>query len=448
MKKLFLLFTLLFTMFPGFAQNDENVPNRILVTNSIGGYTGFKIDYLDKVSFARVDGDVLANISINEVYLDSLKVSIQRTPECMYYKLAVIPQVTANQLTTDLGAIRYINSLPSSMVAMLYEDFDNGLLTGIQFNPDSQYSLFTVGYDRYGVEAGVAKAEFSTPSPEIAGNPHVEVGFIESTHYSFTLSFTPNEDVYTYWLCAGEKGTMQQQYEMWAPMFGFSNFSDMIKMWGIPRTEACENTWNQMSPNTEYEVFIAMEDANGNMAPYEVYEVSTLPLGGHGEASVSIEVCDFCLSDWYGEQAPTLVVAYTPNEETSCYRTMVVSAEYYDDNTDAVVAELCSEPPMPSAYWFTYGNAQYDYKVTLSTEVVILAAAKNVDGEWGPVNEVRYTTPDSLEGYEPTEEAPAKCQIRSRTNNAASTISLSGNAFAKGVIPSTQAPAKRELQVR
>ncbi len=447
MKKVFILFSLLLTLLPAFAQTEENIPNRILVTNQIGGYTGFKIDNIDKVSFAKVDGEVLANITIDQVVsTDTLIVSIDRTPECMYYKLAVIPQVTANQLTNELSAIRYINSLPSGQVPVLYQDFDQGLLTGIELNANSDYSIFTIGVDRFGVEAGVARAEFSTPAPPIVGNPHVDAEIVETTLDSFTLYFTPNEDVYVYYLCAGEKGTMQSQYEMWGPMFGFSNFAEMIKMWGEPRYEAAEVSWTQMNPNTEYEVFIAMEDANGNFAPVEVVEVSTLALGGPGEASVDIEVVDFSLTDWYGEMEPTLTVSFTPNDQASCYRTKCVNADYYAENKDAVIADLCSDPWMPTSYWFNYGPAVFDYKVTLGTEVVVLAAAKNVNNEWGPVNEVYYTTPDELEGYEPA-EAPAKVKIQSRVKGS-SAQAQSANVFGKGVMPALKAPAKLELRAR
>ena len=58
-------------------------------------------------------------------------------------------------MPNDLSAISYINSMPSSMVPVLYEDFDNGLLSGITLQADSDYAIMTVGFDNYGVEAGV-----------------------------------------------------------------------------------------------------------------------------------------------------------------------------------------------------------------------------------------------------------------------------------------------------
>lgn len=397
----------LMTASAAFAQTEE-APNRILVTNTTGGYTGFVIDYTDNISFARVDGEVLANVVIDEVGLETMTLTVTRTPECRYYKLAVIPDVTANQLTDDATAIRYINSLPSDMVALLDQDFTEGTLSGIELNPESDYTIFTIGIDRYGCEAGVARTSFTTPAPEILGDPHVDAEVVDSTLRSFTVKFTPNKDVQSYWILAGEKGTMQDQYEMFGPMFGFSNFSDMIRMWGIQCFEEYEYTWTDMVPGTEYEVFVAMTDFNGYFAPYETYLASTAALGGHGVAAVEIDVKGYSLEDWYGEMRPTLTVSYTPNDQASCYRMSIFPAATYDENPEACNADLCSDPWMPVTGWFQYEPVSYDYDIEPGTSIVIAAAGKNIDGEWGEVNTVRYTTPDSLEGYDPQPaEAPS-----------------------------------------
>ena len=51
---------------------------------------------------------------------------------------------------------------------------------------------------------------------------------------------------------------------------------------------------------------------------------------------------------------------------------------------------------MAMANWFLYGAVTTDYQVDPGKSIVILAAAKNVNGEWGKVNEVRYTTPANV----------------------------------------------------
>lgn len=161
MKKYQILLASLLTATAAFAQTDSigEAPNRILVTNANGNYKGFVIDHLDAINFARVDGEVLAKVEVNEVATDSLRLTVKRTPDCQYYKLAVISQTIANQMPNDLSAISYINSMPSSMVPVLSEDFDNGLLSGVTLQADSDYAIMTVGFDNYGVEAGVFRCD-------------------------------------------------------------------------------------------------------------------------------------------------------------------------------------------------------------------------------------------------------------------------------------------------
>ena len=86
-------------------------------------------------------------------------------------------------------------------------------------------------------------------------------------------------------------------------------------------------------------------------------------------------------------------VTFTPNDQSSAYRFSVYTAENYDADPEAIKAELCSEPPMPMSNWFFYEEITTDYQINPNTEAVIIAAAKNVNNEWGPVTEVRFTTP-------------------------------------------------------
>ena len=278
-----LLASLLTAAAPVLAQTEETVPNRILVTNELGSYTGYVLDRVNDIRFGYVEGEVAAKIDLDGFDLDVLDLSITRTEACEGFKITVIPGVIASQLTSDLQAIAYINRYTSDIY---YQDFSGAQLTGIELNPDTEYAVMTVGIDRYGCECDVDKVFFHTDAPEIVGNPHVEAVIDETTLTSFTMTFTPNEDVTAYYCVAGEKGTLQSQYEMFAPMFGFTNFSQMIQQWGLEETAQATKTWTGMTPNTEYEVFVAMLDINGNFAPYEVYEVSTTALGGPGEATV------------------------------------------------------------------------------------------------------------------------------------------------------------------
>lgn len=434
MKKHLLLIFLASFLAPLFCRAQaDNTPNRLIVTDKGGVTSGYVIDYLEDLSFARVDGQVLAKVTVDEVDLTTLTLTVTRTPECVAYKLTVISSLVADQLGNDANAIRYINSLPAGDVPLLYEDFDRGTLSGIELNADSKYSVITIGIDSYGVESGVFRADFETPAPEVVGNPHVGMEILETTQTSFTVKFTPNQDVQSYWTVAGEEGTMQEQYEMFAPMFGFTNFSDMIRMWGIEYQGECENTWNDMAPNTNYEVFVAMTDANGNFAPYETYTVSTASKGGPGEASVNITLGSFEAADWDGEILPSQTITFTPNDQASCYRFSVYEAATYDANASEIKADLCSDPDQPYAYWFFYEEFTTDYQLNLNSPYVAIAAAKNINSEWGPVKELRFTTPAECPGYDGT-RSPASKNLRKRATAPAKTQ--------RGVIPAIK-PARK-----
>ena len=406
-----LLASLLTATAPILAQNEENVPNRILVTDELGSYTGYVLDRVSGINFGYVEGEVAAKIDLDGYDLSMLDLSITRTPSCEGFKITVIPAVIANQLTNDLQAISYINRYTSDVY---YQDFSAAQLTGLELNPDTEYAVMTVGIDRYGCQCDVDKVFFRTDPPEIVGNPHVEITVDETTLTSFTLTFTPNEDVAAYYCVAGEKGTMQSQYDMFAPMFGFTNFNQMIQQWGLQETETTTKTWSSMAPNTEYEVFVAMLDVNGNFAPYEVFEVSTVALGGPGEATVSITLGDYMLTDWWGEMLPSQFITFTPNDQASCYRLGVYRAEAYNEDKEGIIADLCSDPWMPTSNWFFYETLTTDFQIDPQSECVAIAAAKNINGEWGRVTELAFTTPDVVGQAQAYAPAAPSTKVRTR----------------------------------
>ena len=183
---------------------------------------------------------------------------------------------------------------------------------------------------------------------------------------------------------------------MFAPMFGFSNIGQMIETWGVPYADESSFKWTKLAPGTVYEIFIQARDNDSVMAPYQVFEVTTEPLGGEGTAEVTITLGEYKLADWWGEMLPSQFITFSPNDQVSAYRFGVYLAEEYDSENESIKQELCSEPPMPMANWFFYEEVTTDYQINPNTECVAIAAAKNINGEWGPITEVRFTTPADM----------------------------------------------------
>lgn len=389
------------------AMAQEATPNRLLVTKSSGDRTGFVLQGIQDLSFAKVDGEVEAQITINSVALDQLNLTVTKTPACNYFMIGVIPGVSAAQIKDADSALRYLNSVGAS--GPYYDDFPSADLTGISLNPDSDYAVLTVGFDMYGVAAGFCVASFKTPGTPLVGDPKVEVSLVETGLFAFTLKFVPNDDVREYYAVAGPKGELQSQYEQFGPMMGFTSINQMVMSWGIKNTGECDKTWEDMDPNTEYEVYVVATDQNGTAAPYTIFNCSTLTLGGTGIAQVEIELADYKLEDWNGEQLPSQYVYYTPNEETAAYRMGVYPAEQYDANEEQIKNDICSEPPMPSmAYWFFYEEMGTDYQINPDNECVAIAAGKNLNDEWGPITIVRFKTASEVGGKPTILNAPAR----------------------------------------
>ena len=408
MKYLFSLMTLMLALLGSFtvANAEEAViPNRILVVNTNNNYSGYVIDNIQDIRFAYVEGEVLAKVEIFKVDLDKIVLSITRTPACKTYRIDLVPQSVANSFN-EVSAISYVERFGTEPYDI---DFTEGEMTDVNLSPGAEYSIITVGYDEYGIASGVEITPFKTPSPNIVGNPHVDVTFVSSTTNSYTLTFTPNEDVYEYYLCSFESGTVEEYFAIFGPMMGFASINEMVVGFTMGQYYVSQETvtFEEYDPGV-YDVVIVMKDKEGNFAPYQIYTASTKVGGGQGEARVNIEIGNYYADDWgEGEMVPTLGVYYEPNDETYRYRATVFLESVVEEyGLDAVIADVKSDPPMPGAVgWYLYEDFYNEYSIQPSTPIVIVAAGQNANLEWGEATVLRYTAPDVCPGYN---SAPAR----------------------------------------
>ena len=372
-------------------------PNRLLL-NFPGefNFQSYVLGNVDNISFINVPGEVRAEVEVNDVRENELTVSVKRSASCTSYLLNVVPTAMVRMYSDPTVMFKYLRSIGSHEFA---DDFNNGTLSGIELNPGGEYSVVTAARDSYGTDVEISHCEFTAYAPPVEGNPQVTAELVKADKFSFTIKFTPNADVLEYYTVAGEKGEIQRQYEEMGAFFGASCLSDIIKLWGLAKSGPTENTWNDMEPGKEYEVFILPIDKNANYAPLQIFTCTTENQGGSGEAVVTVTPGKYVMNDWDGEQKPSLFVSFTPNDETRCYRFGVYKEETYNTQKTEILEDLCSEPPVPNmAHWFFFEPIETDFQVDPSTPVVIVAAGKNADDKWCDVTEVRYTTPAATSG--------------------------------------------------
>lgn len=424
----------------GMAQTN---PNRLLVKTATGP-KGYLVERVEDLSFAKVEGEVKASVEVLSIGEGELTVNVQRSEACQAFRLALFPKNIVEAY--DGNPEHLINKVEAEGTELLYQDFPEGKLSGIELEPSTSYSVVTVGYDQYEIPCGISRADFRTSNPDIVGNPMVNTSITDVGNYGFTVNCKPNADVAGYAVVTGEKGLCQ----MYCTAFGFANFGDLVKAWGLTVEPAADfsHTWNDMGPDMDYEVFVQAWDANGNFIDCDTIPVHTLAKGGEGAAVVDIQLGEYKLQDWWGEMLPSQFITFTPNDQTGAYRYTVCYAQDhgelqgYDGHEEETLAELCSEPPMAGmAYWFNYEPLTTDFQIDPNSECVAIAVGKNGKNEWGEPTIVRFTTPAkaaSAPAFAPSASVVRpSCGVRSLPNRVSpsSVVKDNGGMVRRGMKP-------------
>lgn len=423
MKKLFTTLTLALATLAVSAQDN---PNRLLVQPKQGNVKGFLVERIDSIYFTKVEGRVSADVNVQSFTTgdtgDTIRLAVTKTAACKSFKIACMTRAMANALTNDVAVESYFDQMGG---ATYTDDFTNAVMTGFdfEFQPNSDYSIVTLGYDQYGIACSSSRSDFSTPSANIIGNPSVSYSVLEANQQDFTIDFQPNADCSGYYICSFEKGTAEQQFEQWAPMMGFANMGDMIRQWSGKEYSGREShKWTQMTPGTDYEVYVLPIDVDGNYGTMVIVPVTTTKYGGTGEAAVTITIGEF------GSQGGQCYqyVTYTPNDQTSFMRDMIIekkafeSADWGNGSTDYILNYLKKDDPM-NPYWNIYGVDVAQWNVNANTDYIAFAIGQNINGEWGPLALQEFRTGSV--------NAPAKAKaVAERAAQPATNIFVAGKA--------------------
>ncbi len=402
----------------------QTEPNRLLLHQKSGAVSAHRVNSVDSITFASVEGDVRADVTFNKYATgstgDTLWVAVKKTDDCASYRIDVRPTAQIAAYSDDVLARWFdING-----GAQYDSDFTNAVMTGFdtRFNAGTDYTVFTVAYDGYGAACDASRARFSTPAAELVGNPQVACTVENTTTTSVKFRFKPNADVSEYYICIMKKGEADAQFLQWAPMFGFANMGDMIKQFS---QESYTGTFikeiTDLTPGTEYEMYVLPLDANGNYAPLVKTECATKSMGGKGEAKMTITIGEFggdATSGYYQ------TVTYTPNDQTALHRDMVIEKSVYDSSwgKDKIVEYLKTDNEYDPD-WDQYGVDVVKWNASPNTSYYAASIGKNANGEWGELVMVEFTTPSKASAFEagavPQRVAKANAQQGGRAPKAA-----------------------------
>lgn len=377
---------------------------KFLIYHKDGNTEEISYNDIDSLVFDNVHGKVAANINILTSTINSVTVDVARTASCVAYKMMCVPCTSLDFLSDK----EIIEAIDETVTEVYDEDLEGVELSGLELDHNTEYAIVAVGIDKYGLLCDLTKAKFITRSENLKGNPDVEIIVVDNNYYDFSVRFVANSDVSKFYVIVSERGAIDKQYRMFSYTYGWTCIGDMVSDWGLEFKKMTTYQWTDKSPGMDYEIYVQAYDHDSVMAPYKVYNFKSKEKGGEGVAEVEVTLGNFEYDiDWYGEPLTSQYITFKPNDQTSAYNMSVCLEENYVKDKYYYQEDLYEEPSMPTPGWFQYEELTTDYQIDPGTKCVVIAAAKNINGEWGPVTEIFFTTPD--------DDAPRASKSRAKT---------------------------------
>ena len=206
-----------------------------------------------------------------------------------------------------------------------------------------------------------------------------------------TITFTPDDATAGYAICLFEAGTAEQQFAMFGAWMGFQTMGDMIRGWGITKTETYQHTWTNQNPGSDYEIYVQCWDANNVDADMIIIPVTTASMGGEGLAEMTIEIGEFGGNEDYGYYQ---WVTYIPNDQVALHRDIIILKSAYESEEwgeENLLNYLKADQPY-NPYWDQYGVDDAQWNAEPNTDYIAFSIGKNALGEWGPLARVDFST--------------------------------------------------------
>jgi len=109
----------------------------------------------------------------------------------------------------------------------------------------------------------------------ITYDPQVTITIDQVLETEVTATFTPNEDCTAY----GYTIATETEIQEWMSMTGL-DLPEYLWTYGIPGSGTISNTFNDLTPDTEYIIFAVPADIDGNLGEVVQVPVTTTPGGG------------------------------------------------------------------------------------------------------------------------------------------------------------------------
>ena len=204
--------------------------------------------------------------------------------------------------------------------------------------------------------------------------PNVTTTIDNLTPTTITASFDMDENCTKYHILADVVGGMDQ----WVQMFGMP-LRDLVISWSIGVESDTTYTWTDMTPNTDYIVYVVAVNAT-DTSEVLMTTCTTPQAGGEGASVVTIELSNLTET--------SVIMTATPNDQTSRFLDGIVEKALYDEiGQDSLMTMLLAQP------YLLYETDVWEWlELTPGMEYYAFAIGQNAAEQWGEMTLVPFTT--------------------------------------------------------
>lgn len=204
--------------------------------------------------------------------------------------------------------------------------------------------------------------------------PSVTTTIDNLTPTTITASFDMDENCTKYHILADVVGGIDQ----WVQMFGMP-LRDLVISWSIGVESDTTYTWTDMTPNTDYIVYVVAVNAT-DTSEVLMTTCTTPQAGGEGASVVTIELSNITDS--------SVVMTATPNDQTARFLDgLIEKAAFEEYGQEALLEMLLAEP-----YWLYETDVWEWLDLTPGVEYYAFAIGQNAAEQWGEMTLVPFTT--------------------------------------------------------
>lgn len=290
-----------------------NSTNRVYVAATLSDQTVSSVTEDFTTGVLGGDGEAVVETVVSNIQRNSVDITMTPNDQSAYYYYIVFEDAQFEQMEyTEDSVISYLELED-------FKEYSQVSGTMSDLTPNTDYTIYTLAYNANNERSELQATPFTTLQQGGEGEATVAITTSNITASSFDVTFAPNDQTaYYYYLIADDEFMASENMTTDEDVVAYLMEEDWKEY------DTISGTVGNLQFGTEYKIYAVAYNVNGEQGAFAPVTVTTLSLGGDGEAVVNIEVSNITETSFD--------VAFTPNDQTAYYYYLIASAQDLENN--------------------------------------------------------------------------------------------------------------------